>query len=51
VLHADLDGQIVEVSLDESPKRDGDVRVRRVSGGAVVDVAAAKLRLLRVVAR
>jgi len=51
VLHADLDGQIVEVILDASPQRDGDVRVRPLSGNAVFDVAAAKLRLLRVVAR
>ena len=51
VLQADLDGQVVEVALDEMPARDGDVHVRPVSGGVVLHVAAARLTLLRVVAR
>ena len=51
LLHADLDGQIVEVTMNQMPERDGDVRVRPLSGGKVRDVAATKLRLLRVVAR
>ena len=50
-LQADLDGQVVEVALDEMPARDGDVHVRPVSGGVVLHVAAARLTLLRVVAR
>ena len=50
-LEADLDGQVVEVALDEMPARDGDVHVRPVSGGVVLHVAAARLTLLRVVAR
>ena len=51
VLQADLDGQGVEVVLDAMPARDGDVRVRRITGGEMLDVAAARLTLLRVVAR
>lgn len=51
VLQADLDGQVVEVALDEMPARDGDVHVRPVSDGVVLHVAAARLTLLRVVAR
>ena len=51
VLQADLDGQVVEVALDEMPAREGDVHVRPVSGGVVLHVAAARLTLLRVVAR
>ena len=51
LLHADLDGQVVEVTLNQLPKRDGDVRVQPMSGGTGFDVAAVKLRLLRVVAR
>ena len=50
-LQADLDGQVVEVALDEMPARDGDVHVRPVSGGVVLHVAAARLTLLRVVTR
>ncbi len=51
LLHADLDGQIVEVTMNQLPKRDGDVHVQLMSGGTGFDVAAVKLRLLRVVAR
>ncbi len=51
VLLADLDGQGVEVVLDAMPARDGDVHVRRITGGEMLDVAAARLTLLRVVAR
>ena len=51
VLQADLDGHVVEVALDEMPAREGDVHVRPVSGGVVLHVAAARLTLLRVVAR
>ena len=51
VLQADLDGQGVEVVLDAMPARDGDVHVRRITGGEMLDVAAARLTLLRVVAR
>ena len=50
-LQAELDGQVVEVALDEMPARDGDVHVRPFSGGVVLHVAAARLTLLRVVAR
>ena len=51
VLQADLDGQGVEVVLDAMPVREGDVHVRRINGGEMLDVAAARLTLLRVVAR
>ena len=51
VLQADLDGQGVEVVLDAMPARDGDVHVRSITGGEMLDVAAARLTLLRVVAR